>query len=247
MQVTTGPVTPLLIINGPIAHDLKIESGTGCFGPGFRANATIGRSLRLVLINAGGAYPAVTDMRCHGSAQEFTFCVAEKEDHAVFHRSQGAWKPEHVEKGYTITTNTLTVMASLPPITVKDADHCDKEILETVIGAITAEGQEPLGLEWQYVLVLGATHAQCLADAGMSKDDIRDYIYANGVTTWGKYKKQYPGMKQPDWMRWTSDDMTSIHIFNSPKNVMVVVAGGECCYSQIIKCNKNGITKEIRL
>jgi hypothetical protein len=249
MQSTTGPVTPLLIVNGPIAKDLKIESGMDCFGRGHRANATIGRALRLTLINAGGAYPGVNDMKGQGSSQEFTFCVAEREDHPVYHRTQNPWKPLHVEKGYSPTTSTVTAAATFPPINVKESDHCGPEILNSVVDTMTALGQEPHAMDWSYVLVLGSTHAQCLADAGMSKDDIREFIYANGVMPWRKYKQQYQAgtTAQPKWAAWTVDDMTSVHIFESPDSIMVMAAGGECPHSQIIKCTFKPATKEIRL
>ena len=248
MQSTTGPVTPLLIVNGPIANDLKIESGIDCFGRGHRANATIGRALRLVLINAGGAYPGINDMKCQGSSQEFTFCVAEREDHPVYHRTQNSWKPLHVERGYSLTSSTVTAAATFPPINVKDSNHCSPEILDAVVDTMTALGQEPLAMDWEYVLVLGSTHAQCLADAGMSKDDIREFLYANGVMRWGKYKRIGHGINvQPRWMAHTVDDSTSIHIFESPDNIMIIVAGGECPSSQIIRCSFKAVTKEIRL
>ncbi|MBI3067526.1 MAG: hypothetical protein HYY79_01140, partial [Betaproteobacteria bacterium] len=57
MQVTTNPMTPFLLVNGPVRHKLEINFATGCLGPGWRANATIGRAIRLILNNAGGALP----------------------------------------------------------------------------------------------------------------------------------------------------------------------------------------------
>lgn len=247
MQSTTGPVTPLLIINGPIAYDLHIESGIDCFGRGHRANATIGRALRLVLINAGGAYPGTTDMKCQGSAQEFTFCVAEREKHPVYHRAQNRWEALHIEKGYSSGTSTVTAAAAFPPINVKDSKHCGPEILNAIVDTMTALGQEPLAMDWQYVLVLSSTHAQCLADAGMSKKDIREFLYANGVMPWGKYKQQYAGAGTvPGWITRTVSDTTSIHLFDSPDNIIVIVAGGEGPSSQIIRCSFRAVTKEIR-
>jgi hypothetical protein len=246
MQATTSPASPLLIVSGPIANYLKIESGIDCFGRGHRANATIGRALRLILINTGGAYPGISDMKGQGSSQEFTFCVAEREGHPVFHRTQNRWKLLHIEKGYSRTKSTISAFAAFPPINVGDAHHCGPEILTGVVDAMTRLGQEPLPLGSEYVVVLGSTHAQCLADAGMSKDDIRDFLYANAVMPWSRYKLQYVG-KQPSWMAHIVSDSTPIHIFESPSNINVIVAGGECPYSQVIKCLHNSVTKEIRV
>jgi hypothetical protein len=191
MQTTTGPVAPFLIINGPVAHDLNIASGQGCFSRGHRANATIGRALRLVLINTGGSYIGMNDMKCQGSSQEFTFCVAEREDHPVYHQDQNPWKPLHVERGYPAGTSTVTAAAAFPPLNIEDSQHCSPEILSHVTDTMTTLGQIPYNFDWEHVLVLGETHAQCLADSGMSKDDIRQFIYANAVMPWGKFKVRY--------------------------------------------------------
>src|SRR5213593_2656426 len=67
VQATTHPVAPLLIVHGPIARELGVHAGSGCFGPGFRANATIGRAIRLILMNVGGAWPGRHDMAPRGA------------------------------------------------------------------------------------------------------------------------------------------------------------------------------------
>ena len=249
MQTTTGPATPLLIINGPAASEIGVESGIGCFSRGHRANATIGHTLRLMLINAGRSYLGINDMKGQGSSQEFTFCVAEREEDPVYHREENPWLPLNIERGYPGNSNTVTALAAQPPINVDDAEHCGPEILEAVVDTIANLGQIPYSMEWEYVLILGSTHANCLADAGWSKDNVRQYIYANAVLPWGKYKKQYPGMigKQPAWMSRTVDDSTSVHIFAGPENVHVITAGGHCPYSQIVRCYHQGVTKQVHL
>jgi hypothetical protein len=244
MQATTGPVTPLLVINGPIAKELKIASGIDCFGRSHRANATIGRALRLVLINAGGAFPGVNDMKGQGSAQEFTFCVAEKEDHPAFRRSSNPWRPLHVEKGFPDSSSTVTAFAAFPPANVGDAYHCDSELINTLIGPITRSGLEPISVSSGCLVVLGSTHANCLAEAGMSKDDIRKLLYTSGVMPWSKYRLQYAGQK-PAWMNYIKSESTPVHTFNSPDHFTVIVAGGDCPYSQVIKHSHTSVTKEI--
>ena len=79
-QTTTHPATALIIVNGPIARRLRINSGSGLFGPGWRANATIGRALRLCLINLGGAIPGEVDRAQHAHPGKYTYCIAENED-----------------------------------------------------------------------------------------------------------------------------------------------------------------------
>jgi hypothetical protein len=248
VQSTTGPITPLLIVNGPVAREVGIESGIGCFSRGHQANATIGRAIRLIMTNAGMAYVGINDMKCQGSSQEFTFCVAEREDHPVFQSKQNPWKPLHVERGYPKTANVITAVASWPPVNIEDTRK-GPVILNAVVDTMSTRGQEPYTMDWEYVLALCGTHAQGIADAGWSKDDIRQFIYANAVMPWGKYKQQYPGVAslQPSWMKHTGDDSTSVHIFRSPENINIILAGGECMYSQIIRGAFKSVSKEVRL
>ena len=77
VQATTHPVAPLVIVHGPRARAIGVHGGSGCFGPGFRANATIGRAIRLIMLNVGGAWPGRHDMSTQGSPAKFSYCIAE--------------------------------------------------------------------------------------------------------------------------------------------------------------------------
>ncbi len=252
MQATTSPATPFLIVNGPIAKELGIASGVDCLGRGHRANITIGRALRLVLTNIGGSQPGVNDMKCQGSAQEFTFCVAESEDHPVFHQGENPWRPLHVEKGYSPDTSTVTAFAAWIPICLRGVgaesiEHGGPDILNAAADSMASLGQVPYKMNWEYVLILSSTNAQRLADAGFSKDDIRNYLYDNTVMPWRKYKQEYQSLTTmlPSWMAHITDDETNIHIYGGPENVNVIVAGGEADYSQIVRANFTGVTRPI--
>jgi len=80
IQPTTHPGAPLIIVNGPIAKKLGINSKAGAFGPCWRANATIGRAIRLILLNIGGAYPGKLDLATQGQPAKYTYCIAENEE-----------------------------------------------------------------------------------------------------------------------------------------------------------------------
>jgi len=79
---STGPHTPLLVVNGPVAKALKINAGSGCLGPGAPsfANSVIGRAIRLVLMNVAHSYLQKTDMDSFGSPNKYSMCIAENED-----------------------------------------------------------------------------------------------------------------------------------------------------------------------
>src|SRR5262249_59991649 len=80
VQATTHSVAPLLIVHGPIAAELGVHAGSGCFGPGFRANATIGRAIRLILLNVGGAWAGRHGMAAQGSPAKFSYCMPQRAD-----------------------------------------------------------------------------------------------------------------------------------------------------------------------
>src|SRR4030095_8479440 len=93
VQATTHPVTPMLIVNGPIAKEIGLNAGYTAFGQGFRANLTIGRALRLVLMNVGGGLPGSGDRSTQGSPAKIAYCVAE-------HEEASPWEPLHVDAGF---------------------------------------------------------------------------------------------------------------------------------------------------
>ena len=93
VQSTTHMSTPAFVVNGPIARELNINSKAGCLGSGFRANATIGRALRLVMMNLGGGIPGETDKATFGHPGKYAYLWAENED-------ESPWEPFHVERGF---------------------------------------------------------------------------------------------------------------------------------------------------
>ena len=93
IQATTHMVAPLVIVNGPIVKELGINGGHNAFGPGVHSNATIGRAIRLALVNIGGAIPKTGDMSTFGSPAKYSYLVAENED-------ESPWEPLHVERGF---------------------------------------------------------------------------------------------------------------------------------------------------
>ena len=93
IQATTHVIAPLAIVNGPVRKQIGMNGSHGAFGPGNRANATIGRAIRLILLNVGGALPGVLDKSTQGTPAKYSYCVAENEE-------DSPWAPYHVEKGY---------------------------------------------------------------------------------------------------------------------------------------------------
>ena len=166
VQVTTSHVGPMLVVNGPIRKQLEINDGFNLFGQGWRANATIGRALRLVCTNIGGALPGELDRAAFGHAGKYTCCIAEKEE-------ASPWEAMHVDRGFQAEDSTVTVFAAAGPQTVNDhGSNTAESILNTISENIAAPGNS----SGETLLVIGVEHAKTISEDGFSKADIRRYI-----------------------------------------------------------------------
>ncbi len=166
VQVTTSHVAPMLVINGPIRERLEINSGFNLFGQGWRANATIGRAVRLVCTNIGGALPGELDRAAFGHPGKYTCCIAENE-------TESPWPPFHVERGFSAAESTVTVFAGAGPQSVNDhASNTAEGILNIISHNLTAPGNSG----GETLLVVGIEHARTISDDGFSRTDIQRYI-----------------------------------------------------------------------
>lgn len=168
-NASTGGAGQLAIVSGPIRGELGFLSGVNLFGPGpsNRANATVGRAMRLVLINALGMHPGVFDMAIQGHPGKYSYCIAEDEE-------SSPWEPLSVERGFPSGTSTVTVVGARGPIPVDERSHEDAEGILDAIATIMplARGTGP------YVLVMGAEHAQMIGGRnGWSKQQIKEYLF----------------------------------------------------------------------
>ncbi len=166
VQVTTSHVAPMLIINGPLRKSLDINHGFNLFGQGWRANATIGRAVRLVCTNIGGALPGELDRAAFGHPGKYTCCIAENED-------DSPWLPLHVERGFQEEDSTVTVFASAGPQSINEhGSNTAEGILNTICHNLIAPGNSG----GQTLLVVGIEHAKTISADGFGKNDARRYI-----------------------------------------------------------------------
>ena len=110
---TTYFATPVIVVNGPIRDRIGLNCGGNLFGQGFRANATMGRALQLLVRNMGGGRPGGVDMSTLGQPGKFTCCVGENE-------AESCWDPLHVERGFAHDTSTVTLFAGEAPWAIRD-------------------------------------------------------------------------------------------------------------------------------
>ncbi len=174
---TTGTLSgaaQVVIVNGPIRRELDINCTAGCFGPGWRANATIGRALRLVVRNVCRAVPNFLDRASFSTPARYSFCFGEDEEGSD-------WTPLHVERGFAAETSTATVasMMTMGPAT-DFTSRTPEDIVASIAGAIRHRGTSGdvwLGDDTSVVVVIGPEHRRFFLEAGWSKDDIRTAMW----------------------------------------------------------------------
>jgi hypothetical protein len=225
VQATTHPVAPLLIVNGPYGRRIGLHAGSGCFGPGFRANATIGRAIRLILMNVGGAWPGRYDMATQGSPAKFSYCIAENEE-------ASPWEP--LRAG-----DVVTVYGGEPPHNVNDhVSTTASGILTTVADTAVSLGSN---VGWyfsqsQLLVVLGPEHARTIADDGFGRADVQRFLFEHARLPLGTLR--LGGMwGMHDWPRWmnaTTDPGALMPQVPSPEDIFVIVAGGSGKHSVVI-------------
>jgi hypothetical protein len=216
VQATTHPCAPCLIVNGPIAAELGINARYGAFGPGVRANATIGRAIRLVLLNVGGAHPGILDRSTQGQPAKYAYCVAENE-------AESPWPPLHVERGFAPTTSTVTVTAAEGPHNLNDHISTNADgILATLRGAMNDMGANNAYLYGQPTIAFGPEHAAILAADGYTKDAIREYVFDHVRLPRALW--QQGGMAGMFEDRFPLED--HVPIVKTPEDLVIVVVGG---------------------
>jgi len=225
VQATTHPVAPLLIVHGPIARQLGVHAGSGCFGPGFRSNATIGRAIRLILMNVGGAWPGRHDMATQGSPAKFTYCIAERED-------ASPWGPLRGE-------SAVTVFGGEAPHNVNDhVSTTAAGILATVADTAVSLGSN---VGWyfsqsQLLIVLGPEHAATIAGDGFTRADVQRYVFEHARLPLRTLKLggMWGIQDWPRWMMAVTDDDALLPQVPSPDDVFVIVAGGPGKHSAVV-------------
>jgi hypothetical protein len=215
--VTTSPPGQIVIVNGPVRRALGLNAGMGALGPGFRANLTIGRAVRLVVQLTGGGVPGGLDRATLGHQGKISFCLAEDEE-------ASPWQPLGVERGFPAGASTVTLVAGDAPLSVSDHRSKTPRELAATIGWAAAATWSPFWwpLDATSLFVLGREHVQLFAEAGWSKADVREAIYDQVRRPAGELRH---GETTP--LVQSAEPETLIPKWDDPERIMIVVAGGE--------------------
>jgi hypothetical protein len=219
VQATTHPVAPLLVVNGPIAREIGLNAGYNAFGQGFHANVTIGRAVRLVLMNLGGGLPGTGDRATQGSPAKIAYCVAENE-------ADSPWEPLHVEAGLPADVSVVTVFGAEGPHNIQDHySNTATGVLRTVAGAMGQAGSNNLlGAGWP-LLSLGPEHAATIAGDGFTKRQVKEFLFEHARfplaalgAEYRRYQIERRGARDaPD---------TMLPIVRAAEDISVIVVGG---------------------
>jgi hypothetical protein len=222
VQTTTHPCSPLVIVNGPIAKRLGINAAGNVFGQGARANAAIGRALRLTLQNVGGARPGKEDRATQGHPGKYAYCVAENE-------SASPWEPLSAERGFRAEDNTVTVCGSEGPHNINDHGSTTADgIVTTVAGTAAIAGSNNIYLGGEPLVVLGPEHAATVASSGWSKDDFKRALWERACVPLGRIApeniERFAAI-HPEGFK-DRPAATPAPIARDWRDIMVIVAGG---------------------
>ncbi|MFK8025525.1 MAG: hypothetical protein AB8G26_16320 [Ilumatobacter sp.] len=226
MQSTTHCTTPLIIVNGPVTRHCDIAGGFGALGAGHRANASIGRAVRLAMTNIGDARPGVSDMALLGQAGKFSACLAEDE-------VSSPWAPLSTTQGYSADESVVTVLGTEPPHSVlfqDDGDDPDSphRLLRALAAVIANTGSNNANFSGGAVAVaINPEHAQTLARGGLDRADVQRELQRLAVNTRGHLRSLNRGFL-PDG---PVDD--SVPAVRRAADIVVFVAGGSGLYSAV--------------
>jgi len=221
IQGTTNPASPVLIVNGPIAREIGLNARGNLFGPGFRANATIGRAIRLIMTTIGGGVPQQADKSTLGSPAKYTCCFAENE-------ADSPWAPLHVERGFAAETSTVTAFGGAAPANIIEKSKTAGQMLQTIARAMAVSGSNNMFMSQEALLVLGPEHASIAARQGYDKERVRRTLFEQARIPFeqiGQDNAEVLAVWRGPCIEEAGGRRT-LRITEKPEDLVIVVAGG---------------------
>lgn len=222
VQTTDENVAPLVIVSGPIVRQLEINATYGALGPGWQANATIGRALRFVMQNLGGGWPGAVSLAGLGQPARYTLVVAERDD--------APWPPLHVELGHGADEDVVIVQRAETVINATGT----LDDLASVMG--TSASAFAMLHSGRVAVIVAPFIARTLAREGWSRADVRRYLYEEGrvpVETWRRSWLHATAQPHawPDWIR-AAEPGGRLPVVRDADDITVVVAGADLAIAQ---------------
>jgi hypothetical protein len=210
-----------VLASGPIARELGLHGGQGCLGPGFRANATIGRAVNLALLNVCRPIPGHADLACISSPAEYTYCMAED--------TAEPWRPMNEERFDRAATCVMTLKAEPPHAVMDLVSTTAPALMETIVACCTTLGSNNAYVAGSLVLVLNPDHVRLLASGGYDKERLRREIHGRARIAGALVANRgIVGLKP------TIEADGFHYVTRSPADIEIIVAGGEGGHSGVI-------------
>jgi len=215
-SASTGGAAPFIVVNGPVRTLIGMNATHNVLGNGNRANATIGRAIRLVLINVLGVIPGEMDRSTLGHPGKFTFCIAEDEE-------DSPWAPLAQEREIPEGQSAVTVMAAGAPRQIMNEWTADPEqILETFAAEMRHNMLTYSVWAGNYVLVIPKQLRDLLVAAGWQKRDIREYIFRSARVVRSDWAK----VGKANIVDRSGGPMQEFTALKEPTDLLIVAAGG---------------------
>jgi hypothetical protein len=222
VQCTMHGVAPLMIVNGPYADKIGLRGGNGCFGPGFRANAAIGRAIRLILMNLGGGLAGIASATVFASPIRYTACLTE-------HMAQSPWESLAVARGHAPADNAITcAMVESPRLHFDDVSTEPERLLIGIGDAMTAPGSWNMWFNSDMVVAMSPQHAKLCAGSGMTRAKAVERLVDLAARKQGQLRRG--GNWRPERARAMGidpdDGEALIRAVKDPDRLHLIVAGG---------------------
>jgi hypothetical protein len=223
---TTNAVTPVVLVNGPIAKRIGMNSKGNCLGQGNRANASIGRALQLVVRNVGGGRPGEIDRACFGNPGKYSFCFAEDED-------DGLWESYAVEKGFPKSASTVTVFPGdgVAPI-IDQNSRAPEQLADSYASCLRTIYHPGQVVDVAAFLVIAPEHARVFHSAGWSKQRVKDELHARLRVPVRELKPGFGNDEQLEKLKRDQPD-ASVPKFRAG-SLNIVRAGGTGLFAAVI-------------
>jgi hypothetical protein len=262
--MSTGPQAPVVMVSGPIAERIGMNSGVCALGPGSisAVNVSIGRTLRLLMMNVGHSYPGISDMDTIGSSMKFSACVAENE-------AANPWEPFRVAQGHPAESSTVTVNVPYGVCELFDFENHDPDLLIESFATVTRNvagspnpgvwlvktpadpsAGYPFNGVYHNLVMLCPEHASAFARAGWTVDDIKEALYRRSRLPFRLalvnkplplFKASHPNLQ---WLLDAPD--TEISLYTSPDCFQVFVVGATAGRSLYFHGGTVSATRRVR-
>jgi peroxiredoxin len=239
--VTTQPCGQVIVVNGLVRDAIGLNGSVGALGPGWRANMTIGRALRLVVSLTGGGFPGRLDRSTLGNPGKLSMCFAEDEE-------MSPWEPLHTSRGFSESSSVVTVLGADAPLSISDHRSTGPLELTRVLGEAAAATWSPnwWPLGGVSLFVICPEHARSFSEWGWTKERVREEMFSAIVRPAGALRW---GETTPFVL--ASGDDEPIRKWSSPDDIMIVVAGGEAgrysaVFGPCLGMNTEPISKEVQ-